>query len=72
MWNKRPLTIREAIPHFQRGAGLLDTRSKEEYVRAHIPGSVHLEADSQLSNRIGFVFPPDVPVILLLADPIRI
>ena len=65
----RPLTIREAIPHFQRGAGLLDTRSKDEYVKAHIPGSVHLEADTQLSNRIGFVFPPDVPVILLLADP---
>ncbi len=65
----RPLSIREAIPHFQRGAGLLDTRSKETYVRAHVPGSVHLEADSQLSNRIGFVFPPDVPVILLLSDP---
>ena len=66
---QRPLTIREAIPHFQRGSGLIDTRSKEEYVQAHIPGSVHLEADDQLSNRIGFVFPPDVPVILLLADP---
>jgi glyoxylase-like metal-dependent hydrolase (beta-lactamase superfamily II)/rhodanese-related sulfurtransferase len=66
---KRPLTIQEAIPHFQRGAGLLDTRSKEEYVQAHVPGSVHLEADDQLSNRIGFVFPPDAPIILLLADP---
>jgi len=64
-----PLSIQDAIPHFQRGAGLLDTRSKEAYVQAHVPGSVHLEADSQLSNRIGFVFPPDVPVILLLADP---
>jgi glyoxylase-like metal-dependent hydrolase (beta-lactamase superfamily II)/rhodanese-related sulfurtransferase len=66
---KRPITIRESIPHFQRGTGLLDTRSKEAYVQAHILGSVHLEADSQLSNRIGFVFPPDVPVILLLSDP---
>ena len=64
-----PLTIQESIPHFQRGTGLLDTRPKDEYVQAHIPGSVHLEADDQLSNRIGFVFPPDVPVILLLADP---
>lgn len=63
------LTIQEAIPHFQRGAGLLDTRSKDDFVRAHVPGSVHLEADEQLSNRIGFVFPPDVPVILLLSDP---
>jgi hydroxyacylglutathione hydrolase len=65
----RPLRIKESIPYFRRGAGLLDTRSKEAYVHAHVPGSVHLEADSQLSNRIGFVFPPDVPVILLLADP---
>jgi glyoxylase-like metal-dependent hydrolase (beta-lactamase superfamily II)/rhodanese-related sulfurtransferase len=66
---KKPLSIQESIPYFQRGAGLLDTRSKEKYIEAHIPGSVHLEADSQLSNRIGFVFPPDVPVIVLLADP---
>ena len=65
----RPLSIQESIPYFQRGAGLLDTRSKDVYVQAHIPGSVHLEADDQLSNRIGFVFPPDAPIILLLADP---
>jgi len=64
-----PLNIRDAIPFFQRGAGLLDTRSKDAYVRSHIPGSVHLEADDQLSNRIGFVFPPDAPIILLLEDP---
>jgi len=64
----RPLTIQESIPYFQRGAGLLDTRSKEEYVKAHVPGSVHLEADTQLSNRIGFVFPPDAPMILLIED----
>jgi glyoxylase-like metal-dependent hydrolase (beta-lactamase superfamily II)/rhodanese-related sulfurtransferase len=65
----KPLSIHESIPHFQRGAGLLDTRSREDFVLAHVPGSVHLEADDQLSNRIGFVFPPDVPVILLLPDP---
>lgn len=65
----KPLTIQEAIPHFQRGAGLLDTRSKASYVQAHIPGSVHLEADAQLSNRIGFVYPPDAPMILLLESP---
>jgi glyoxylase-like metal-dependent hydrolase (beta-lactamase superfamily II)/rhodanese-related sulfurtransferase len=65
----QPLTILNAIPHFQGGAGLLDTRSKDAYVQAHIPGSVHLEADDQLSNRIGFVFPPDVPIILLLSNP---
>lgn len=65
----KPLSIQEAVPFFQRGAGLLDTRSKSAYVQAHIPGSVHLEANDQLSNRIGFVFPPDVPMILLLDNP---
>ena len=65
----QPLTILESIPLFQNGAGLLDTRSKEAYVHAHVPGSVHLEADAQLSNRIGFVFPPDAPMILLLENP---
>ena len=65
----KPLSIQEAVPFFQRGAGLLDTRSKGAYVQAHIPGSVHLEANDQLSNRIGFVFPPDAPMILLLENP---
>lgn len=65
----KPLSIREAIPYFQRGAGMLDTRSKESYVAKHVPGAVHLEANSQLSNRIGFVFPPDVPIVLLIENP---
>lgn len=65
----RPLTVQAAIPHLQRGAVLLDTRPKAEYVQAHIPGSAHLEADEQLSNRVGFVLPPDMPIILLLTDP---
>lgn len=64
----RPLSIREAIPHFQRGAGLLDTRPKELYVERHVPGAIHLEADEQLSNRVGFVLPPDLPLVLLLEN----
>jgi len=63
-----PLTIQAAIPHFQRGVGLLDTRPKAAYKQLHIPGSVHLEADNQLSNSIGYILSPDQPVILLLAD----
>jgi glyoxylase-like metal-dependent hydrolase (beta-lactamase superfamily II)/rhodanese-related sulfurtransferase len=64
----RPLSIREAIPHFQRGAGMLDTRPKEQYVERHVPGAVHLEADDQLSNRVGFILPPDLPLVLLLEN----
>lgn len=64
----RPLTIQDSVSHFRRGAALLDTRSKADFRAKHIPGAVHLEADNQLSNRIGFVLPPDVPVILMLSD----
>lgn len=65
----KPLTLHEALPFFQRGAALLDTRPKADYVAKHVPGSAHLEADDQLSNRIGFILPPDVPIVLLLSNP---
>ena len=62
----RPLTIQTAIGYFQSGAALLDLRDKASFKASHIPGAVHLPLDDQLSNRIGFVLPPDVPVILML------
>lgn len=62
----KPLTITEAIPHFRRGAALLDLRPKDAYVQQHVPGAVHLLADEQLSNRVGFVLSPEQPVVLLL------
>jgi rhodanese-related sulfurtransferase len=65
---RKPVAIRDSIPYFQKGTGLLDLRSKEEYVQLHVPGSVHLPADEQLSNKIGFVLHPDQPVILLLEN----
>jgi glyoxylase-like metal-dependent hydrolase (beta-lactamase superfamily II)/rhodanese-related sulfurtransferase len=64
----RPLTTQEAVPQFRRGAALLDTRPKADYKTKHIPGAVHLEADDQLSNRVGFVLPPDAPLVLMLAN----
>ena len=64
----RPITIQAAIPHFQRGAAMLDTRSKEDFLAKHVEGAVHLPADNQLSNRIGFVLPPDIPLVLVISD----
>lgn len=63
----RPLTSQQAVAEIRRGAVLLDLRPKAQYKSKHIPGSVHLELDDQLSNRVGFVLPPDAPIILLLA-----
>lgn len=64
----RPLHIQDAVRHFRQGAALLDLRPKADFKAKHIPGSVHLEADNQLSNRVGFVLPPDVPIILMLNE----
>lgn len=64
----KPLSIVDAIPHFRRGAAMLDTRSKDAFVEKHVQGAVHLPADDQLSNRVGFVLPPDIPLILLVND----
>lgn len=65
---EQPLTIRQVVPHLQSGAMLLDTRPKKIYSEAHIPGSVHLEADIQLGNRIGFMFSSEERIILILQD----
>ena len=53
----------------QGGAALLDTRRKADFVARHIPGAVHLEANAQLSNRIGMVLTPEEPIVLMLDDP---
>ena len=63
----RPLNSQDSVHHFRQGAALLDTRAKAVFKAKHIPGAVHLEADAQLSNRVGFVLPPDLPIILMLA-----
>jgi hydroxyacylglutathione hydrolase len=65
---EQPLTVRQVVPHLQQGAVLLDTRPKKMYSEEHIPGSVHIEADSRLGNRIGFMFSSEKPVILLLEE----
>ncbi|MEQ8677236.1 MAG: rhodanese-like domain-containing protein [Aggregatilineales bacterium] len=64
----RPLTVHNAVDHFRQGAALLDLREKSTYKKAHIPGSVHLDLDDQLSNRVGFVLPPEASIILMLDD----
>jgi glyoxylase-like metal-dependent hydrolase (beta-lactamase superfamily II)/rhodanese-related sulfurtransferase len=64
----KPLSIHDAIHYFRQGAGLLDVRSKAAYVTEHVPGSVHLEPDNQISNRAGFVLPAGQPIILMLED----
>jgi hydroxyacylglutathione hydrolase len=61
----RPLSIDEAIPYFQRGAALIDTRAKAEYIEAHVQGSIYLQADEKLSSRISSMLPQGAMIVLL-------
>ncbi len=65
----KALGVQDALAAFRSGAVLLDTRSKTAFKAKHIPGAVHLEADDQLSNRVGFVLPTDAPIVLMLETP---
>ena len=64
-----PLTIQQAQASLQQGAIVLDTRPKETYTKGHIVGSIHLEANPQLSNQIGFVVPTGASILLVLEEP---
>jgi hydroxyacylglutathione hydrolase len=64
----RPLSAQEAFLSLQSGAVLLDARPRSAFIDRHVPGAVHLPADDQLSNRVGFVLSPNVPLILLIQD----
>jgi hydroxyacylglutathione hydrolase len=63
---QQALSIHDAIHYFRQGAGLVDVRPKAAYVAEHVPGSVHLEANKDVSNRAGFVLPAGQPLILML------
>ncbi len=64
----RGLSTQDAVSIFRQGAALLDLRSKAAFKAKHIPGAVHMEADDQLSNRIGFVLPPDIRLVLMVEN----
>ena len=65
----KPLSVEAAVAAFRQGAMMLDLRPEAAYKAKHIPGSFHLEANDQLSNRVGFIVPPDASLILMLATP---
>jgi glyoxylase-like metal-dependent hydrolase (beta-lactamase superfamily II)/rhodanese-related sulfurtransferase len=67
----RPIPIEEAVGHFRNGAALLDLRDKDAFKAEHIPGAAHLELNDQLSNRVGFILPPNPSIILQFDDSAR-
>jgi hydroxyacylglutathione hydrolase len=58
-------TVQEQLA---KGMWLVDGRSREDFAREHIPGSLNIELDSQFSTYIGWLLPYNTPLMLLVED----
>ncbi len=63
---KTPLSASEVS---EKGALIVDVRSKESFAGAHIPGSLNLPFSQVLSTWAGWLLPYDKPIILVLESP---
>ncbi len=50
------------------GMRLVDGRSRADFAREHLPGSLNIELDSQFSTYIGWLLPYNTPLIILVED----
>ena len=52
-----------------RGAAVLDLRLPEAFAEAHVPGSHAVGVDGSHSAWVGWLLPPDRPLVLVAGDP---
>jgi len=52
-----------------RGAAVLDLRPPEAFAEGHVPGSHALGVDGRHSAWVGWLLPPDQPLVLVAGDP---
>lgn len=65
----RPLSPDEVEAALAGGAALVDARPFAAYDTGHIPNSVHAGLDGPFSAWIGWVLPPETPIVLLAEAP---
>jgi len=64
----RALSIQDVKTAIDKGAVILDVRSKEAFAVAHIPGSINIQLSPPLSTWAGWVLPDDVSIVLVLEE----
>jgi glyoxylase-like metal-dependent hydrolase (beta-lactamase superfamily II)/rhodanese-related sulfurtransferase len=64
-----PLAPPEVERLVSGGARVLDTRDRAAFAEAHVAGSVNVELGGSLSAYVGWLFTPDQPLVLVVADP---
>ncbi len=61
-----PMGPREVKKSLDEGALLIDTRSPEAFGGAHIKGAYSIPLDSSFPTWVGYVVPPDTPILLII------
>ena len=62
----KPLMPKEIKSLLDNGAILIDARSPEAFGGAHIRGSYSIPLDSSFPTWVGYVVPPDKPIVLVV------
>jgi len=62
------LSVAAVQEQLANGMRLVDGRSRGDFAREHIPGSLNIELDSQFSTYIGWLLPYNTPLMLLVED----
>jgi hydroxyacylglutathione hydrolase len=65
----RRLSAQEFHERLREHCLVLDTRPRESFATSHIPGAINIPLAPTLSTWAGWVLPPDVPILLVLANP---
>ncbi|WP_069804060.1 MBL fold metallo-hydrolase [Thermogemmatispora onikobensis] len=63
-----PRSPQEVQRWLQQGLPLIDGRSRTEFAREYIPGSLNIELDSSFATYVGWLLPFNTPLLLLIED----
>lgn len=62
------LSVAAVQEQLASGMRLVDGRSRGDFAREHLPGSLNIELDSQFSTYIGWLLPYNTPLMILVED----
>lgn len=63
-----PLAPRVVQQQLATGIPLIDGRGRDDFARAHVPGSLNIELDSSFGTYAGWLLPFNTPLMLLIED----
>ncbi|MCW2816675.1 MAG: fold metallo-hydrolase [Nocardioides sp.] len=65
----RPVTAEQVTDAVLAGSWVVDLRRRDDFARAHLPGSVNVEYSAQFATYVGWLVPWDDDIVLLTDTP---